>query len=206
MLDPFLLRAILENPHDDSLRLIVADHLDEHGHQDRADLIRTQVQLADQPTVALRQHERQLFKRLRKTLVFPFPCDVGIEPIQTGRLPRPLVVWRRGFGDSVHCTREEWQWLWPKIAAREPVQSVRLWGMSPNVANHPRYYGLRYSWHFVSRPRHAFELPMKWRPGSDEHAWIADSDFVAYEWLSNLAVNWARREAGLGELEDNSES
>ncbi len=42
-----LLKAIIMNPKEDSLRLIYADWLQEHGEEDRAEFIRIQVQLAN---------------------------------------------------------------------------------------------------------------------------------------------------------------
>jgi uncharacterized protein (TIGR02996 family) len=44
--EPGLLRAILDAPDDDAPRLVYADWLDDHGQPDRAELIRTQVELA----------------------------------------------------------------------------------------------------------------------------------------------------------------
>ncbi len=43
MHDPDFLRAIIENPYDDGLRLVYADWLEEHGHRERADFIRYQI-------------------------------------------------------------------------------------------------------------------------------------------------------------------
>lgn len=48
MQDAFL-QAILENPDEDSPRLIYADWLDEHGDPDRAEFIRLQIELAHLP-------------------------------------------------------------------------------------------------------------------------------------------------------------
>ena len=42
-----LFRAILDNPDDDTLRLIYADALEEEGNDRRAEFIRSQVQLAN---------------------------------------------------------------------------------------------------------------------------------------------------------------
>src|SRR5579872_702669 len=44
-----LLRAILENPADDSARLVYADWLDEHGQSERAEFIRVQIELQTTP-------------------------------------------------------------------------------------------------------------------------------------------------------------
>ena len=47
--DDAFLRAIIENPDDDTPRLVYADWLDEHGQSDRADFIRVQCELARLP-------------------------------------------------------------------------------------------------------------------------------------------------------------
>src|SRR4051794_33666393 len=44
--EPALLRAVLDNPEDDVVRLIYADWCEEHGMAVRASLIRTQVEQA----------------------------------------------------------------------------------------------------------------------------------------------------------------
>jgi uncharacterized protein (TIGR02996 family) len=44
-----LLAAILANPDDDTVRLVYADYLQEHGDEDRAEFIRVQIELARGP-------------------------------------------------------------------------------------------------------------------------------------------------------------
>jgi uncharacterized protein (TIGR02996 family) len=46
MTDLNLLRAVIENPHDDVHRLILADWLEENGDPERAEFIRTQIELS----------------------------------------------------------------------------------------------------------------------------------------------------------------
>src|SRR5688572_16281574 len=43
---PALLRAVIDNPSEDTPRLVFADWLDEHDEEDRAEFIRAQVRLA----------------------------------------------------------------------------------------------------------------------------------------------------------------
>ena len=43
------LRAILDNPDDDGVRLVYADWLEEHGQPERAEFIRVQIALASLP-------------------------------------------------------------------------------------------------------------------------------------------------------------
>src|SRR5262245_10028348 len=48
-----LLRAVCENPDDDTPRLVFADWLQENGEEDRAEFIRLQIRLADRYTIAM---------------------------------------------------------------------------------------------------------------------------------------------------------
>ncbi len=47
--DDAFLAAIIDRPDDDSLRLVYADWLEEHGEQKRAEFIRVQLDLATLP-------------------------------------------------------------------------------------------------------------------------------------------------------------
>lgn len=55
-----LLATILNNPDDDTPRLVFADWLDENGQEERAELIRVQIELARYPTASLRSREWEL--------------------------------------------------------------------------------------------------------------------------------------------------
>ncbi len=46
-----LLQAVIENPHDDLPRLILADYLDENGESERAEFIRVQCELSRFPKI-----------------------------------------------------------------------------------------------------------------------------------------------------------
>ena len=68
MSDAAFLRAILEDPDDDTSRLVYADWLDEHGDPDRAEFIRVQCALArmaedEDGRWELQARERQLLWR-----------------------------------------------------------------------------------------------------------------------------------------------
>lgn len=70
--DQELLSAIIADPDDDPPRLVYADWLEEHGQQDRAKLIRVQIELAHMPDdaddTALRAEEEQLEAACEKDL------------------------------------------------------------------------------------------------------------------------------------------
>jgi uncharacterized protein (TIGR02996 family) len=62
-----LLQAAFESPNDDGLRLILADWLEEHGHPERAELLRLQIRVAklsgnDPQRQQLKMRERQLLE------------------------------------------------------------------------------------------------------------------------------------------------
>src|SRR5262245_30566913 len=66
-----LLAAIWDEPYDDTVRLVYADWLDEHGQPERAEFIRVQIELArldewDDLPPALRQREKELWKKWRR--------------------------------------------------------------------------------------------------------------------------------------------
>jgi uncharacterized protein (TIGR02996 family) len=66
-----LLAAIWEHPHEDAVRLVYADWLQENGQPERAEFIRVQIELAkldawDDLPPALVQREQELWKKWRK--------------------------------------------------------------------------------------------------------------------------------------------
>jgi uncharacterized protein (TIGR02996 family) len=73
--DDAFLADIIEHPDDDSLRLIYADYLEEHGQPDRAALIRTQCELAGLPDgprrLELEARERALLEEHGEEWVGP---------------------------------------------------------------------------------------------------------------------------------------
>jgi uncharacterized protein (TIGR02996 family) len=83
-----LVRAVFQNPDDDTPRLVFADYLDENDQPDRAALIRTQCALAREAKTSdrgkeLRKEERRLLAALEK---------------QIGTLPEGMrAEFRRGF-------------------------------------------------------------------------------------------------------------
>src|SRR5258707_10706455 len=74
MIDDQALRsAIIADPDDDSLRLVYADWLEEHGQPDRSRLIRLQIEMArlpdnTEPPTALEVEEEQLLEACEKAL------------------------------------------------------------------------------------------------------------------------------------------
>jgi uncharacterized protein (TIGR02996 family) len=77
------LRAIAEEPLEDAHRLVFADWLDEHGHPERAEFIRLQIEhdrLPDHPLARLRLSEQisELFKEHGKEWTDGLPTQEGV--------------------------------------------------------------------------------------------------------------------------------
>src|SRR4051812_32708846 len=91
--DAFL-QAILDDPDDDVPRLVYADWLDDQGEHDRAEFIRTQLELARLPedgdrTAELRAREETLLEFNRANWAAP------LEPYAY------VKAFRRGFPEAV---------------------------------------------------------------------------------------------------------
>ena len=91
-----LWRAVVAAPHDDAPRLILADHLEEHGQTERAEFVRIQCRLAaaeeDAPEgVALDRRERQLWMKFKSAWRASLPALVREFPFHRGFV-RPRLV------------------------------------------------------------------------------------------------------------------
>lgn len=128
------LRAIRENPDDDTVRLVYADWLAEHGDEPRAEFIRVQLELATRNPApmlpsnraeldALRARERELFER------------AGPDQLEwlgaAHALAAPGSEWaghlswfRRGFLHRVTCPGDDWARHGGAVLAEHPVREV----------------------------------------------------------------------------------
>lgn len=144
--EPFM-RAIVDQPDDDAIRLVAADWLDEHGEPERAEFIRVQCELAKcppevradrrwsdlryavrEPWDALRRRERELYA-------------VAVEQNWPMQFPRGVVDsrWTRGFQSFVACDWPTWQTHAAALLAACPIANakdgcVRLTTMPPVAA------------------------------------------------------------------------
>src|SRR5262245_58859359 len=70
MQDDAFIAAVLAAPHDDAVRLVYADWLEEHGDPDRAHFIRLQIEIASRapfdPAVAEMEEEADALRRGRE--------------------------------------------------------------------------------------------------------------------------------------------
>jgi len=133
-----LLQAILDNPDADGPRLILADHLEEHGEMARASFIRVQVELAKRGCVdvwcekiikekypigvrceiadecdALRQRERELLQKhlgwFDQSTVPYFNSDGRISIGSKGGFGPPVfATFSRGFVSQIECKLASW--------------------------------------------------------------------------------------------------
>jgi uncharacterized protein (TIGR02996 family) len=126
------LRAIIDNPDDDTPRLVFADWLDEHGDsagRDRAEFIRIQLELAklspeqrrtsfDERVVALRRRQYALFdangKRWMEALPACFRKRLGVEHFE------------RGFLARAHGTARRFAEHGERLVSRAPVRVLAV--------------------------------------------------------------------------------
>lgn len=149
------IQSIIENPADDTPRLIFADWLEEHGEADRSEFIRCQIELAAIQRLVrdkgeefgpsaekinglcrrqldlLEEHREQWFQlpSLRPGLVENMPFYWW--PVAAmGSIPL------RGFIAEVFCVLDDWIKYGPHIVREQPVEVVRAmpnsgpWGQS----------------------------------------------------------------------------
>jgi uncharacterized protein (TIGR02996 family) len=114
------LRAICDDPADDSPRLVFADWLDEHGEPERAEFIRLQCELAGRPDrpgrwQELRDRQDELLRRHGPRWRAELPSWL-----------RAVGVFRRGFVDSLACTADAFLARAGDLETL-PVQKLHLW-------------------------------------------------------------------------------
>ncbi len=121
-----LLRTILNNPGEDAPRLVYADWLEEQGHQDLAEFIRVQLQLAtplaDAKRLVLEEREADLFQSCEEVLLQPL-WDY-FDPEACTFLPeRGLIAEVTLWGEK---GAEEFVRHLPELFLLAPVHTVRL--------------------------------------------------------------------------------
>ena len=119
--EPFL-RAICENPEDDTVRLVYADWLDENGDPERAEFIRLQVAQADKPRMYDADYFRAeaLFRKNGETWLAELPKRTEIVEWED--------TFRRGFGYAIRVRAGRWILRHhAKLFAAAPVQALTLY-------------------------------------------------------------------------------
>lgn len=210
------LRAICEEPDDDTPRLVYADWLEENGEELRAEFVRLQCRLAgmserncggyycdvdmDYGNMIHRNcewdrlHRRQekLFDLLLGPLRTELPTMVAMVLSYDGHpgngQPSPLaeMMFRRGFVASVACPLAVWLKHGPQVVGLAPVVEVRATD--------------------VQMRRRRGEAARLWCSHDSWPDWLRtlgrrfDSADEAFGWLSGQLVDWARTKAGLSAL------
>lgn len=134
------LQAILDDPDDDTHRLVYADWLDEHGEPEQAEFIRVQVELARSREAlatrrALGAREEELLERFG---------DAWARPVRG--LAREW-VFRRGFIEDVVAETGRFVATAEELFRLAPVRRARLyWGMVTRFRSAPRTSRARTPW------------------------------------------------------------
>lgn len=141
-----LLKTIIDHPDDDASRLVFADWLDEHGEPERAEFIRVQCELANNPHCAINPAGSPTF--CNDGIGRPFPC----KPCKMRRREKELLfhgwfplwdtLWagnethwrglespaefRRGFVEVITCTWADWLTHHKAILAATTLKEVFL--------------------------------------------------------------------------------
>src|SRR3954451_8316779 len=96
------LRAICENPDDDTPRLVFADWLQEHGDEARAEFIRLQIEIAGSPdgekTQEKQRREKELLGTHEAAWTAPFKA---FEPKRLKGWGEDFCTFRRGFVEGI---------------------------------------------------------------------------------------------------------
>ncbi len=156
-----LLRAILEDPYDDDVRLVYSDWLEENGQQDRAEFIRVELQVDKLRSQCLcgrcvkegsgRQHhngkcvldmhENKPLK-MRQIQLSGLGFSWWILP---EHFPETISQWswqwRRGFTFRIHLPCEEFLNHAKELFSLHPITEVRLIDKNPLVAIQHHFEG-----------------------------------------------------------------
>lgn len=120
-----LLADILENPHDDTPRLVYADWLEDHGKPAAGRFIARQIvgkEPAMVPLSWIGDAARGIFHVARKN-TFRNEGRPGEATLRNGGV---RIEWRRGFIRAVRCPLAAWEQHGPALVARHPVERVEV--------------------------------------------------------------------------------
>ena len=196
-----LLKQILANPHDDVVRLVYADYLEEHGERERAEFIRVQIEYASNPCSVLSRFQSHApspangpcagcvrVSELRKREVELTLQAVGqwwmsevpqkwMVKFDRDRMPydRPTLYYARGFACRASCPAADWLKHADAIRERHPVTRVVLTTMP--TAHVPEVNATR-----------KWNKPLEW--GADVMwTWEAEWPGIAFELPANHPLN-----------------
>lgn len=209
-LEAAFLVDILAHPEDDTPRLIYADWLEEHGAEERAELIRVQCRLAQQPECLngrgtlgldwccrvcdLRRHERRILSATGTADAPIVPqARANWAPSLRNILPWDMGSWTwcRGFVEAVSCTCQGWVRHGPHLVREYPLTSVKL------LDRHAMFQSGQWCWarHSTSLEEAHFVpdcLAFAVQPMLHEVTYPTEDG--AHEALSRACLKWARKE------------
>lgn len=142
-----LLRAILENPDDDTVRLVYADFLEERGEGERAEFIRVQCALAsrkawewsDRHVATLYDREQELLYAHGTKFGLPSSFAWILAREVKGRQTVPFAFISRGFVSAIMLTQADFLKHAPAIFQSQPVTQVTLSDREPMRGTDGRY-------------------------------------------------------------------
>lgn len=153
------MKAIIDDPDNDQIRLVFADWLEEYGGEpERAEFIRLQIELAERNvkpynfSLETASHfsivsrgSKSIIHRCSNILV-----EFGKQWWQEGnylikQLPILNASWRRGFVSRIDCNMSQWREHGPVIVRNHPVHVARIDDKFPfQYATEYDLYGKRY--------------------------------------------------------------
>lgn len=126
---PDFLRAIVERPGDDTVRLVYADWLDDNGDPDRAEFVRTQCALEPVRDDLDNIRVQALWRREDHLLAANFPAWAGAAADLAATEPQFGPVFVRGFPDRVSVSLDTWLARGGEILAACPtLRTVAIFG------------------------------------------------------------------------------
>ena len=211
--------AVVANPEDLVVRLVLADYLEEVGEADRAEFIRVQIELA-KPFIE--PDDARLLCRRERVLLHDFKLDMWQAfaswtpsnwtmtthahemKFRVGVKEGTQDIWcwvRRGFLEEAECLESDWLTHGPAIVQEHPIRRVVLVDKEPHPAN---ICGVtKFDWWTNMYDRELSNI-----------FWVAEyidlwnaiirprfaTRQAALDALSSVAIKWARRKAGMEEV------
>jgi uncharacterized protein (TIGR02996 family) len=217
-----IMRDIIDEPGDDSLRMIAADWLEDNGDPLRAEFIRLQLELdADEDAricewdsrpdchcrpCVLTRREREILKTPihPQSAAFAWSQPIHETGVALGRRWPDVFEYRRGFVWRVRCTMREWAGdtklgiaaSGPIIARALPLERVEITDRKP-YAKEPWEKGQAYyRWRRTGPedPSPRWRLPDCLFSDGRAHRLLAEhaSEEAACDVLSDALIAWAR--------------
>lgn len=202
------LRAICEDPFDDTPRLIYADWLEENGRAERAEFIRVQVEWERDfaPVVQMAGAGSERWHQRRQYLVERLWVLEGSHPFRLRCLP-DVWPWRRGFAEAVALPLDRFLREAKELFGSLPLLRVRLTDRIPLTLQHVGGDSWSCAWRATKDPLsegvplRLFQLLADGQP----QAWITPGRSYATKQaalmdLSAACVAYGRQQASLPPL------